>query len=66
MPERLSLPETDCSYHLHILGRDKKRLRCLIIQRDLKQADTLLRYLDGSLLLVNHDQQQQNPQQRMA
>ena len=62
----LSLPETGCSYHLRILGRDKKRLRCLIIQRDLKQADTLLRYLDGSLLLVNHDQQQQNPQQRMA
>jgi pimeloyl-ACP methyl ester carboxylesterase len=48
----LEIPETGAAYHVRILGREKKTLRCLLIQRDLKQADTLLKYLTEHLLMV--------------
>ena len=48
----LEIPQTGARYHLRILGRHKKLLRCLIIQRDLKDAGRLLDYLDSHLLLL--------------
>lgn len=47
----LELPETGNSYHLRILKRQRKFLRCLIIQRDLKAADNLNTYLNEYYLL---------------
>jgi hypothetical protein len=48
----LKIPETGTEYHIRILGREKKTLRCLLIQRDLKEADKLLKYLTEHLLMV--------------
>lgn len=48
----LELPQAGCRYHVHILERQRRTLRCLIIQRDLKDADRLLQYLGGDLLLM--------------
>lgn len=48
----LELPETGHRYHIHILERQRKHLRCLIIQRDIKAADALNDYLEGHLLMV--------------
>ncbi|WP_419810624.1 alpha/beta fold hydrolase [Bacterioplanoides sp.] len=48
----LALPETANDYHVRIMERDKRHLRCLIIQRDLKAADALLTYLQEHLLMV--------------
>lgn len=53
----LELPETGRQYHVRILERDRKTLRCLIIQRDLQAADALLDYLQGHLLMIRDDQQ---------
>lgn len=47
----LELPETGHYYHLRVLGRQRKSLRCLIIQRDLKAADRLNTYLNDYFLL---------------
>lgn len=51
----LELPETSHLYHVRILERSRKVLRCLIIQRDLKAADALLGYLNSHLLMVRDD-----------
>ncbi len=51
----LELPETGHQYHIRVLERDRKVLRCLIIQRDLQAADALLDYLSGHLLMVRED-----------
>lgn len=56
----LSLPETGNDYHVRIMSRDKRALRCLIIQRDLKAADALLDYLNGHLLMVRDHSPQQD------
>ncbi|WP_430462395.1 alpha/beta fold hydrolase [Thalassolituus sp. LLYu03] len=48
----LSIPETGCRYHVRVLERERKVMRCLIIQRDLKHADQLLSYLEGNVLMV--------------
>lgn len=47
----LELPETGHSYHVRILERHPKNLRCLIIQRNLKAADSLNTYLNEYFLL---------------
>lgn len=47
----LEIPETGNSYHLRIMKRQRKSLRCLIIQRDLKAADSLNSYLNDYYLL---------------
>ena len=51
----LSLPETGNEYHVRIMERDKRNLRCLIIQRELKAADALLSYLKEHLLMVRDE-----------
>ena len=51
----LKLPETGNEYHVRIMERDKRVLRCLIIQRDLKAADQLLSYLNEHLLMIRDD-----------
>lgn len=48
----LNLPETGNDYHVRIMDRNKRSLRCLIIQRNLKAADALLTYLKEHLLMV--------------
>ncbi|MBE0483718.1 MAG: alpha/beta hydrolase [Bacterioplanes sp.] len=48
----LELPEAGHRYHIRVLTRHKKQLRCLIIQRDLKAADDLLTYLNEHFLMV--------------
>jgi len=52
----LTLPETGHQYHVRVLGKDKKRMRCLIIQRDMKGAEALLNYLDQHLLMIREDE----------
>lgn len=52
----LELPETGHAYHLRIVGKDKKSMRCLVMQRDMKGADALLNYLQDHLLLIREDQ----------
>lgn len=47
----IALPETGYSYHIRVLERQRKSLRCLIIQRDLKAADSLNTYLNEYYLL---------------
>ncbi|KZZ44490.1 MAG: alpha/beta hydrolase [Saccharospirillaceae bacterium] len=56
----LSLPETGNDYHVRIMERDKRLLRCLIIQRELKAADTLLTYLKDHLLMVRDNEPPQS------
>jgi hypothetical protein len=51
----LTLAETGHDYHIRIMERDKRVLRCLIIQRELKAADALLNYLNEHLLMVRDD-----------
>ena len=48
----LELPETGYQYDVRILERQRKTLRCLIIQHQLKAADALLEYLQSHLLMV--------------
>lgn len=55
----LSLPETGNDYHVRIMERDKRVLRCLVIQRELKAADALLTYLKDHLLMVRDNEPQQ-------
>ena len=62
----LEIPHTGNSYHVRILARERKTLRCLIIQRDLNHADELLDYLKHHLLLSGKDQQAKDNQQKMA
>jgi len=47
----LDIPQTGNRYHLRILGRERKFLRCLIVQRDFRHADTLLAFLNGTLMM---------------
>lgn len=47
----IELPETGNRYHLRVLKRQRKSLRCLIIQRNLKAADSLNTYLNEYYLL---------------
>ncbi|WP_420590857.1 alpha/beta fold hydrolase [Bacterioplanoides sp.] len=54
----LSLPETGNDYHVRIMERDKRVLRCLVIQRELKAADALLTYLKDHLLMVRDNEPQ--------
>ena len=53
----IELPETGHQYHIRVLGKDKKRMRCLIMQRDIKAAEALLTYLDEHLLMIREGQQ---------
>lgn len=48
----LEIPQTEARYHVRIMERERKTMRCLIIQRDLKEADKLNDYLESHLLLV--------------
>lgn len=48
----LELPEAGHRYHIRVLARHKKQLRCLIVQRNLKAADDLLTYLNEHFLMV--------------
>lgn len=48
----LELPETGHRYHIRLLERQRKTLRVLIIQRDLKAADALLDYLNTYPLMA--------------
>ncbi len=52
----LELPETGHAYHLRMLGKDKKSMRCLLMQREMKGAEALLDYLQDHLLMVREDQ----------
>lgn len=61
----LHIPETGCRYHVRVMERDRKVLRCLIVQRDLKEADKLLSYLDGHLLMVR-EKGDNGPQEQLA
>lgn len=47
----IELPETGHRYHIRVLERHRKSLRCLIIQRDLKAANRLTTYLNEYYLL---------------
>lgn len=51
----LELPEAGGRFHLRVLERDRQQLRCLIIQRQLKQADQLLSYLHEHILMVRSE-----------
>lgn len=51
----LDIPETNSHYHIRILSRDKKDMRCIIIQRDMKSADNLIDYLNQHFLLIRED-----------
>lgn len=48
----LDIPETHNQYHIRILSRDRKELRCIIIQRDMRSADSLINYLNEHFLLL--------------
>jgi pimeloyl-ACP methyl ester carboxylesterase len=52
----LEIPETGHTYHVRVLGKDKKSLRCLLMQREMKGAEALLNYLQDHLLMVREDQ----------
>ena len=52
----LELPETGFSYHIRVIGKDKKNMRCLLMQRDMKGAEALLSYLQDHLLMLRDDQ----------
>ncbi|WP_370293681.1 alpha/beta fold hydrolase [Thalassolituus sp.] len=52
----LELPETGHTYHVRVLAKDKKRMRCLIMQRDIKAAESLLSYLKEHLLMIRDNQ----------
>jgi hypothetical protein len=51
----LELPEAGGRFHVRILERDRQQLRCLIIQRQLKQADQLLTYLREHILMIRSE-----------
>jgi len=42
----LKLPDMETPYHVRVLEKDHKVLRCVIIQRNIKEADALMAYLD--------------------
>lgn len=48
----LEIPETGYEYHVRILGREKKHIRCLIMQRDMAAAEALISYLSEHFLLL--------------
>ena len=48
----LEIPETGFEYHVRILGREKKHVRCLIMQREMAAAEALIRYLSEHFLLL--------------
>ncbi|MDF1763958.1 MAG: alpha/beta hydrolase [Oleibacter sp.] len=48
----LEIPETGHSFSLSVLKRDKKTIRCLIMQRELKAADALIDYLENYFLIM--------------
>ncbi|HBS42199.1 MAG TPA: alpha/beta hydrolase [Oceanospirillales bacterium] len=48
----LEIPETGYEYHVRILARDKKHVRCLIMQRDMAAAESLISYLNEHFLLI--------------
>lgn len=62
----LLLPETGNEYHVRIMERDKKHLRCLLIQRQLKAADALLSYLNEHLLMVREEENSTQPEGQLA
>ena len=51
----LELPEAGGRFHVRILERDRQQLRCLIVQRQLKQADQLLTYLREHILMIRSE-----------
>jgi hypothetical protein len=52
----LEIPETGHRYHVRMLVKDKKTMRCLILQRDMKGAEALLSYLQDHLLMIRENQ----------
>jgi len=61
----LEIPETGARFHVRIMERERKQLRCLLIQRDLKEADQLLAYLEGHLLMIR-DQNDNDLREQLA
>lgn len=63
----LELPETGHCYLVRIMGRDRKNLRCLIIQHDLKAADALLNCLNNHALIFCEEEAGNNkPDEQLA
>ncbi|ASP39992.1 alpha/beta hydrolase [Bacterioplanes sanyensis] len=51
----LQLPEAGGCFHIRILERERQQLRCLIIQRNLKQADQLRHYLRHHVPMIRQE-----------
>lgn len=51
----LDIPETGHRYHIRVLSRSKKQLRCIIIQRDMESATDLINYLNEHFLLIREN-----------
>lgn len=50
----IKLSNLESEYHVRILEKDNKTLRCAIIQRDIKQADKLMDFLDQPEAFFDH------------